>query len=56
MIYRDCLSLQTQTLSITESKQVCICKPAKIQYNYELGVLEETVFLVRGKRENQFRL
>jgi predicted HTH transcriptional regulator len=32
MLYCDCLSLQTQTLSITESKQVCICKPAKIQY------------------------
>jgi hypothetical protein len=32
--YCDCLSLQTQTLSITESKQVCICKPAKIQYKF----------------------
>jgi hypothetical protein len=28
-IYSDCLSLQTQTLSITESHQVCFANPQR---------------------------
>jgi len=30
-----CKKMQTEPLSITESKHVCLRKPAKLQYNYQ---------------------